>query len=350
MRKSLTLSAFALITAGLAAQTSTTIPTGFDKKEGRRGAHALLRYTPARQQAFYSPKATGWTGAKIIKSLWLRPDSSYYKSGPAFKCDIMVEVSSKNIITSPLDSDSDWNKNHGTDKKVFMKRKTYSIPAYTKPATPPNKWMVELKGDAPFVNINKQLCVDTRVYTKTTQSNAYWYVDGDYNYASSGTRGFYRTYGVPCNPSNFYNYSTGYNVGSTFRTYCYTRNSGDLVLAWLGTKKLGVSIGGGCTLYTDVALLHPVPVKTTSTSGYANFVWGKVPASAKGVKVYSQHAAITPKLALRWSRGNEITIGDYQTTYEIFGVYAYAYGSRTFNPDKDGAVYWSSTGIIMDVR
>ncbi len=348
MRKSLTLSAFALITVGLAAQ-STTIPTGFDKKEGRRGVHALFRYTPARQQSFYLPKATGWTGAKVIKSLWMRADGTWSK-GPAFKCSIMVELSSKGIITSPLDSDSDWNKNNGTNKVVFMKKKAYSIPAFTKPTTPPHPWMVELKGDAPFVNVDKQLCVDTRVYTASTQSNAWWYVDGDYSYASSGTRGFYRTYGTPCNPSIFYNYATGYNVDSTFRTYGYTRNVGDIVLAWLGTKKLALSIGGGCSLYTNVALLHPTPVKTTSTSGYANFTWGKVPASAKGVKVYNQMAAITKTLTLRWSRGTEITIGDYKTVYDEFGVYAYAIGTRTFNPDKDSALYWSSSVIIHDVR
>ncbi len=348
MRKSLTLSAFALITAGLVAQ-STTIPTGFDKKEGRSGAHALFRYTPARQQSFYSPKATGWTGAKVIKSLWLRADGIWSK-GPAFKCSIMVELSSKGIITNPQVSDSDWNKNNGSNKVVFMKKKAYNIPAFTKPTTPPHPWMIELKGDAPFVNVDKQLCVDTRVYTATTMSNPYWYVDGEYQNATTGTSGRYVTYGKPCNPTTFYNYATGYNTGSLFRTYGYTRNSGDIVLAWLGSKKLALSVGGGCSIYTNIVLLHPTPVKTTSTSGYANFTWGTVPNSAKGLKVYNQMAAITKTLTLRWSRGTEITIGDRKTTYDVFGVYAYASGSRKFNPDKDPALYWSSVAMIHDVR
>jgi hypothetical protein len=344
MRKSLTLSAFALITAGLAAQ-STTIPTGYDTTEGSSGAHALLRYTPARQQSFYLPKATGWKGPKVIKSLWMRADSSWSK-GPAFKCDIMVEVSSKGIATDPTKTNTDWNKNHGTDKKVFMKKKAYNIPAFTAPKTPPHKWMIELKGDAPFVDVNKQLCVDTRVYTPKTQSNAFWYVDA----APSSSAGFYNRFGTSCNPNIFYNYATGYNVTQTFRTYGYSRNKGDIVLSWLGSKKLNLSVGGGCTLYTNVVLFHPTPVKTTSTSGYANFTWGTVPASAAGAVVYNQMVAITPALSLRWSRGTEIHIGTSPTVYYGFGVYNYASGSRTFNPDTSPAQWWSSSVIIHDVK
>ncbi len=347
MSRTLTLSAIALITAGIAAQ-STTIPAGFDKKEGPRGVHALLRYTPARQQAFYTPKATGWTKAKIIKSLWLRPDNSWSK-GPAIKCDIMVEVSSKGTIANYGNVSGTWSKNHGSDKKVFMKRKTYSIPAFTKSTTPPQKWMIELKGDAPYVNVNKQMVVDTRVYTAKYQSNAYWYVDASSMYASTGTRGKYTRYGTPCNPTTFWNYATGYEVNSSLRTYGYTRNAGDVVFAWLGSKKLNLKISTGCSLYTNFVLLHPAAVKTP-TGGYANFTWGTVPASAKGKVIYNQMAAITPKGQFRWSRGLEITIGNYQTTYDIFGAYSYSSSTKAFNPDKDGVTWKSSSAIIYDVK
>ncbi len=348
MRLSLALSALALIPASLLAQ-STTIPTGYDAKEGPNSVWGLLRYTPARQQAFFSPKATGWASSKMIKSLWVRPNGTS-SSGKAFKCDIMVEVSSKGILSDPNQRNTDWSKNHGSDRKVFMKRKTYNIPAFTKPATPPHTWMVELKGDAPIVVTTKQICVDTRVYTPTTLVNGFWYVDAASMNQSSGTRGKYVRYGTPCNPTTFWNYAGGLDVGGRFETWGYTRNKGDIVVAWLGSKKLNVAVGNGCTLYTDLGILHPVPVTTKNTSTPANFDWGVLPASAKGLKLYSSMAALTPALKLRWSRGLDISIGDHKTTYDTFGIYAYASGSTTFDPDKDPARFWSSSGIIFDVR
>ncbi len=344
MCKTLILSSLVLITTGLAAQSST-VPSGYDSSEGESYQRYLLGYTPARQQSFYLPKATGWTGPKVIKSLWMRADGAW-SQGLAFKCDIMVEVSSKGIATDPKKTSPFWNKNHGTDKKIFMKKKSYNIPSFTRVVKPPHKWMIELKGDAPFVDANKQLCVDTRVYTPKTQRNFYWFVDA----ATSNTYGFYRTYGAACNPSNFYNYASGYNRRFTLRTYGYARHRGEFVLSWLGSKRLNLSVGGGCSLYSNVAILHPSPVKTTSVNGYASFIWGVVPSSAIGLVVFSQMAAITSSGTLRWSRGTEIHIGSSPIYYNGFSVYNYAYGSQTFNPDTGLAKLWSSSVIIHDVR
>ena len=333
------------VSAPLFAQGST-LPAGLLKTEGNSSHWTPFRYQNSRNQTLYSAKATGWTATKVINSLFLRGDSK--RTAPAFKCDIMVELSSKGV-----DVKNAWanpNLNHGTDRKVFMKKKAYNIPALTG-TTGPNAWVVELKGDAPFIAVARTLCVDQRTYAAKTQRNDTWYVDCQYKAGvSSGTRGKYVSYGTGC-PTNFYNYNSGLNVGETFRQYGYSRAVGDVHVAWIGAGRTAVSIGGGCSIYTAAIVFHPQAVKTTSTSGYANFLWTPVPAALNGKKINCQQAAFDSKFKLKFSRGTEVTFGNYKTVYEQRVVYAYASGTTAYDPDKDNLRFTrSGTAVIHGVK
>ncbi len=357
MYRYLPICAVTALSTSLMAQASTTIPTGFDKAEGTYSRHIPLRYTPARIQNGYGSKSTGWT-VKVIKELWARADKNAYLT-TGFSIDMQVILSSKGA--DPTTSSMVFKKNHGSDVKVFMKKKTYKFVPFTKGTTFPNKWSIQLKGDAAFVATTGNLVVDWATYTdskNTSKQNSNLYLDAArFSGTPSGTRGKNTTYGKPCNPTNFYNYSWNYNVGEEFYHYGYTRSSGDVVMSWLGSKKIGTAIPGltGCSLYAPFTMIHPSVVTTTSTTGYAKFVWGKVPSVMKGKKVWAQCAAVDSKLKqIRFSRGNEITFGDYKMNYAKTISHKYSYGFGTtqiFNPDKDDARYgWVNTAIAFDVR
>ncbi len=332
MRVFSSLAAAGLIASMAISQTMTTVPAGLEKTEGNSYHWATLYYTNSRIQNIYGAKATGFKGPKVIKSISLRPDEK--PIGKAFSAKMQVWLSSNGVAVRPV-LYADWNMQHGKDKVVFMAKKTVNIPAVTG-STGPVPFHVTLKGDKPFVAIKPELCIDVAVYTPTSTKAVGTYVDA--NYSKTGTSGGSLTYGTPCNPTNFYNYARGFNEGNTLEVYGYSRNVGDFVFCWVGAGRANITLPWtGCTLYSKPIIMHPVPVKTTATSGLALFNWGKVPAGMKGVKVTSQMAAVDAKGTFRWSRGLEIKIGDQSWDYQ--SLYNYALGSITFNPDKDLGKY-----------
>ena len=343
MRSFISLCALAaLCSTDLNAQTVNTIPAGYAKKEGARSRHVPLRYLPARIQSGFGPKATGWKATRLIRELWVRPDGPRYLT-TGFSCDMQIKLSSKGC--NPRVPSNTFAANHGTDKVVFMAKKTYKIAPFKTSVARPRAFMLQLKGDRPFVWTTPSLVVDWATYASATQANTDYYVDAT-NLASSSSLTYF---GTPCNPTNFFNYATGNNVGDEFRTYGYTRTAGDIVLSFLGTRRTAIKIGNGCTLHTLPTLVHPTPVKATGTTGYANFSWGKLPASVNGAKVINQLVAFDGKGGVRWSRGADITIGSFP--FIAAHRYNYAFGSTKFDPDKDPARFgWERTAIIFEVK
>ena len=352
MFRHLSLAAIAALSASVCAQTVTTIPQGFGSTEAKYSRHVPLRYTPARIQFGYGPKATGWTAPKVITELWARADGGKHLT-TAFTIDSEVSLSSNGC--DPETTSYTFAANHGKDVRVFMKRKTMSFQPFTA-APSPAPFSVQLKGDAPFVAIQPTLLVDWKTYSKTNEVHDNFYLDADdVTGTASGTRGTVSYTGTSCNPTDFYSYATGYNVGESFRPYCYTRNVGDFVLHWLGGTPVSIAIPGmpGCTLYTNPIAFHPVIQKTTNTSALY-FEWGKVPAAMKGAPVICQFAAVDATFKnFRWSRAANVVFGDYKMNYPYMISHRYAYGSGTnsFDPDKDPAVYgWIDTAVIFEVK
>ncbi|MCA8969770.1 MAG: hypothetical protein KDC95_08310 [Planctomycetes bacterium] len=349
--------AVAVLPSIAVAQTTETLPDSptLGTTEGDASRHVPLRYAPARIQCGYSGSGTSWTTGKVITQLSARANGGAYLT-TGFSCDIQVWLSSGGTTKScdPKVLSNKFADNHGDDVAVFQTKKTFNFAAFAA-YTGVAPFNIVL-GDRPFAVKGDAVVIDWATYASANQANVNFYVDSQDDRAVTGTRGTSVSYGTPCNPTNFYNYSTGYNVGETFRTYSYTRNTGDVSLMWISDKRVDQAIGGGCSIYADLAspavFIHPIPVVTPS-GGYANFVWGTVPAALKGQQVWSQGVAFDPTNALRWSRGIETTFGDYRNAapYDCGHRYNYGSGTRTFDPDKDDAAYgWEGQTIVFKVN
>ena len=345
------LSIAALMAASVPAQTVVTIPQGYANKEGGRSRHVPLRYLPARIQCAYAANATGWTGPKVINELWTRADSTGYLT-TGFSADFQIWLSGKGI--DPTASAMDFALNHGEDKVLWMAKKTYNVKAFTQnPGLAP--FSLQLKGDRPFVALNNTLLVDWATYSATNQANTNYYVDATtLSGTASGTKGTATPYGTGCNPSTFTAHAHGLNEGEQLTTFGFSQNAGDLVLAFIGTAKANLNLGGGCTLLTTPALIHWAPSKMKAADSSAHAIWGPVPQGMKGTKLYAQMVAFDSSFkGWRFSNGLDITIGDYKSNYPFTcgHKYGYASGTSSFNPDKDAPRYgWEGTAIIFEVR
>ncbi len=329
------VSALALLSGTLLAQNpapKASIPDGLLKKEGSSSHWPVWNYNNARVQYLYSSKLIGATTPKVMLGFWVRPNGTA-GTGKAKKVDIEVQMSSKGVKVKNPNLKA-WT-NHGTDLQTVIKKRTFNYPAYTKPATPPHKWMLNFKFDKPFVRTGADLAVDFKGFVSATQS-LYWYADCEY-YGTD--RGRVTYFGTGC-PTSFYEYGGNFYVGATSSayTYGYSRASGDVLVAWVGATKIGVKIPGtSCTLYTPFNLLHPVPVKTTSSSGYARFTWGKIPAALAGKTAYFQMGGLNNG-SLKLSRAIGVKVGTGQAGGGM-AIYGYAFGSRSYDPNKSAPQY-----------
>lgn len=352
MQKSLSLFAIAAIASmPLSAQTVETLPKGKAAAEGSASRHIPLRYTPARIQNGFGSDAVTWAATKVITSLTMRKDRIAYLNA-ALSTELRVWLSRRGAnVTVP---NNKYAANHGSDVREFMKKKAYNWAAFTR-GTTLAPFDIVLKGDTPFVATTPNLIVDIASYQAANGNNTNFYVDAD-RAANVGTRGRSLSFGTPCNPTNFWNYATGYEEGSQFRTYCYTRTAGDVVLMWLSPKRVAIPIPGltGCSLYADFTapgtIFYPSPITSTGTSGYANFVWGTVPTGFKGNQVISQGVAFSTA-GVRFTRGQETTFGDLRPAYTTGHRYNYGRGTTNFNPDTDDATFgWAGQAIIFKVN
>ena len=352
MYKTLSLGVIALICTPLVAQS--TIPAGYSKIEGFTSRHVPLAYNSARIQLGYDARATGWKAPRFIKELWVRADSTgYLKTG--FSVEMQVLLSSKGC--SPATPSMRFVNNHGTDGKIFLKKRTFKFAPMAKVKSPPADWTIQLKGDSPFLASTGNLVIDWSTYSKSNQFNPNLFLDAArIKGTATGTPGTSINYGTPCNPNNFFNYSTGLDVDNVLRQYCYTRHKYDIVFTWAGATRIKASFPGlkGCSLYTVPLIFHPYIAFTKESTGYANFEWGRVISRLRGKKVWLQCGAVDLAFqAMRLSRGNEVQFGDRRVNYPrlISHKYGYATGSTPFDPDTDEAQFgWVDTAIIFDVR
>lgn len=348
MLKVLSLSAAVILSASIAAQAVETIPAGYATLEGLRSRHVPLRYVPSRIQCGYGPKATGWTGVRVIKELWARADGTAHLAA-AFKVDAQVLLSSDGA--DPECCSYIFRNNHGKDVRVFIKKRTFNYPAFVAGPSPA-PWSIQLKGDAPFVATKPTLVVDWATYG-ANQANVNFYVDAcNLTKTYTGTAGTITYYGTACNPTTFYNYVLNPNEGDCLVTYGYTRNPKDIVMTWLGVGQTSIDIGGGCTVLTLPIFMSAPVISQASSTGWSQVEFGKLPVGTKGMKLHTQMVAFDSSYAIRLSRGTEITIGDRKEILPGFMCsHRYGYSSSAlnpFDPDTDPARYgWRGTAIIF---
>lgn len=345
MKQWKSLITLALLGGAVFAQSpapKATIPDGFMKKEGSSNHWPVWRYNNARVQYLYSSQLIGTTAPKVILGFYVRPNGSF-GTGIAKKVAVEVLMSSKGVkIKNP--NLKVWT-NHGTDLQTVIKKRTFNYPAYTKPTTSPHKWMLNFKLDKPFVRLGADLAVDFKGFVSATE-NKYWYADCQYYGPDRGTVNYY---GTGC-PTNYYQYANGFFVGANFPAFTdgYSRAKGDVIVAWVGASRIAVKVPGtSCTLYTPINLLHPVPVKTSSISGYARFTWGIMPVSLAGKTAYFQMGGLNNG-KLKLSRGIKVIVGTGQSGGGI-AIYGYASGSSSFDPNKSAPLYNYSVVPVLGV-
>jgi hypothetical protein len=344
MKKALSLCTVITLTAAISAQTSlpkATIPVGYVTKIGS-SAHdsTAFRYANGRTQNIYAPSAAGrLTSSKLISDLWVRPNEWVFFLKPlqAHSYDVEIVVSSKGSKWKTPTTKS-FAANHGTDKKVFFKRARINFPAVKGGSSRTVRpWSIHFKGNAPIVAMKGEgFVIDVKTYNKTTADN-YWNVDAIM--ATGVDKGSYQSLGAGC-PTKFLGWSRDHYVGAPkpWLVYTSTQSSGDLALNFLGAVKIALKVTPSCTLYTIPVIVHPAPVTSGGSLGYAGFIWGKVPASMGGKKLVSQMAAITPKGQLKLSGGIQVTFGNGKQTSPYFLVSGHAWRTRAFDPDKSAPI------------
>ena len=336
----------------LSAQTPTrTVPKGYLKAEGASSHHPCWYYTNGRAMYVYQPDATGFSGPTVIRGLRRRGNGTS-SSGVAWSGDFEILISSQSVGKSA--DITAWSANHGKDVTVFMKRKKMSVPGWTGTASP-RAWDLDFKGDRPFVTKGKEIAIDVKAWTPSTQRHN--------NYADAARVSPYGTstiVGAGC-PTNFYAYSTGMYVGvnrpGAWYSYAYSRSAKDLHFAFAGIQKLSVAVGSfgsaPCTLYV-APLIVQLPKVTNEATGYAYFTWATEAIMANpalaGLRLRIQHGAIDAATkGLKLSRAVDVEVGPgLGGGSGFYTVYNYASGSTSFDPDKDKPRFSiSGTAVIF---
>ncbi len=348
MKTTLSLCSIITLTAAVSAQTSVpkaTVPVGYVTKIGGSANDATaFRYANARTQNIYSPASAGrLTSTKLITDLWVRPNEWVFFLKPlqSHSYDIEIVTSSKGSKWKTPTTKS-FSANHGTDKKVFFKRAKINFPAIkggnSRTVRP---WSIHFKGNAPMVAAKGEgLVIDVKAYNKTT-ADRYWNVDAIM--MAGVDKGGYKSLGSGC-PTKFLNWSREHYVGAPkpWLVYTSTQNSGDLAVNFLGAVKIALKVTPSCTLYTIPIIVHPSPVTSGGSLGYAGFTWGKIPVAMGGQKLVSQMGAITPKGALKLSGGIEVTFGKGKQVSPNFLVTGHAWKTKAFDPDKSAPIPYFS--------
>ena len=346
MRRSLFLMLFVLISSFLSAQNPSpkaTIPSSYLRSEGSSHHWPVWRYNNSRVQYLYPKPLLGVKTPKILFGFYVRPDS-FFGPGTAKKVVVEIQISSKGVKVHRPNLMA-WS-NHGTDRQSVIKKKLFNFPAYKRTSFPPQPWSLQFKFFRPFVRLGPDLLVDIKGFTPKTESKV-WYVDAQLY--GGQDKGYSLRYGQGC-PKNFKTAIGNFYAGARFPayTYGYFGAKGDLLLAWIGSKKIAARIpGSSCSIYTPFQFFHPVPVKTSDRSGYARFTWGKIPFALGGKKLYSQIGGISQG-GPKFSRGIEIQIGTGATKGGL-AIYGYATATQPFNPDKDLPQFFYTVVPILGV-
>lgn len=349
------LSLAALSSPVFAQNPTATIPGGYLATEGSSQHHPGWYYTNGRSVYVINSGSSGMKGTTLIRGLRTRGNGTA-TTGVAWSGDFEVRISSRGVSTTP--DRTSFGANHGTDLKVFMKRKRMNVAGWTARATP-RAWGLDFRGDAPFITTADTIAIDVAAWTTATATHNN-YQDAQ-TYSTSGDRGTVSYTGTGC-PTNFFSYSTGHYWGNVrvggWYTYGYSRKPGDVHFAVVGARKLPTPVQIGtfgtapCNLYVIPLFVSPAKV-TTTTDGYSYFTMLDYAAlqnkSFIGTQLALQHAAIdaTTK-TIKTSRMAEVRVGaGLQQGIGGFSVYNYASGSTTFDPDKDAPRFNANTVVVF---
>ncbi|GEM_PF-1496347 len=351
------------LTGSLSAQ-SNTVPKGFDKKEAGWFHWPSFRYAPARVQYLYNKSVLPWTGSKKITGLKVRPDMSVPKSFTGHSYQIEIMISTKGVRTTPFPNVSSFKANHGSDKKVVLKKTTINFPRFQPSAAKPAPFILDFVFDTPFVAAADGLVVDIKAYASKYQDNL-WHTDAELISNVSSPFGSVTSFGTGC-PSNFQVFGTKVFPGSgPLEMYGYSRVSGKKAagIAWFGLSDklwngvpLPAKIGTtGCSIYTDLFVVAP-RLTDGSPLGRINSVPITLPPDPKlaGLQFFFQFGVIDlayNSAGMRFSQGGKTVIGKGYNASKVPFLALYDYSNQTvsFDPDSDVPYFIAPYGTIFQV-
>jgi hypothetical protein len=392
MRRSGLLS-IALLSTALVAQTSNTLPSGWDSLEGvdaygtspansyfwsnfDLGTSSPATYNPAKTLYLYDSTLFPWnpmTGTTINK-ISFRRDGVLTNAGTAHskECVVIMSTSSNHPAQANFNL---YDGNHGSNRTVVFGKigtpKSVTFPANKKPTSGTAPFDVSITLDKPFKVPGgaKTFCVEIRTYKVTGAAKGGWWrcdsVRWDGKGYSGGSFALINTDHCVTNPSIFYTsraFTTGSNFGHIWRPS--QSPGGKLVFTLLGDKlTTPIAFPGAltkCKLYLDPSSPWAIRTDVSETSGaYAVYIdWGTVPNNAAwvGLKLNHQSLFVDSKYpdSVGMTRAGTSTLGSGYDPKLVKASAIYSYGASTArytaaaDPDKEphGRFFYRRAAII----
>lgn len=371
--------ASALLTAGLHAQSSTTLPTGFDTKPGTTNFWAgwdilngSTTYYPARCVYVVDSTVFPWgSKAKVIRELQARRSSVSISTAGVTKAHsktLRIWMSVNGNPAKALDT-GNFDGNHGASKTLVLGTSTApkkinfaadKLPAAGKVAP----FNVRLVLDRPYIVPGKStgIAIEIRTYASTSASGR-WRPD-----ATGGTHGAQGGSSVTLGTTTCLNPDItfahlGVWPGNSLTHRYQTRRPGKLFIGLMGAR-LGKPIklpGTTCELWNNLLILK-AGISGTDALGTLDMSYGKVPYLARFVGLQLTHQLAffdtkVNKLGIGLSRARQTTLGNAFTGTAKYGI-VYSYGLSTskwnnklVDPDTEtDPRYFTGRAIIYNVK
>ena len=308
-----------ILPAALIAQSSATIPQGFDAKEGDRSHWSISQYGPSRTQIIYNAALV--KGApKVITKISFRKDGAYKSAtimAPKHDTFHTLYAATKGVPDADHNS---WllSENHGSNFTMHMARTRISWPQMTNSGNnQPEAFNVVFPLSKPIILTggNLLLQIDSETPSGNYRNSNRWQIDAQNYPATSGTGGriSFPAGKIGCNGTNgryasHYASPASYSArpGAKMRLYMWRISfKAKAAISYLGTPlassipldALGMT---GCKLHINPIVAIPLalgyPSGKTATSYNRAFGHVTIPndANLAGVTLAMQALIADP--------------------------------------------------------
>lgn len=326
--------------ASVRAQTSGSLPQGYDDTEGE-GYHwsgwsnagaTQKRFLPARNVYLY---ANPFAAARTVRRISLRRDSTLTSSFVAFRQTVrwFLSTDGGGTVRQPA---LEFGVAHGANVREV-------VGTASTPATIDFKATLAGRGKpAPFdvvVPLQSAFVVPASARTIVFENRHYgstgavgdWYVDAYFKDASPGRALFRYVPGTTCIPGSSHAIVSEAWPNARLRTSFASGKPGVPVVGFLGTlfpQPLPLA-GTGCWIYV-APLVTLTSFASIDTRGIAAFDWGPVPRNQAlvGARIWFQYGAVFSGGPISGvaglSRASELTIGaGFAPPLAASAVYSY---------------------------
>lgn len=377
------IAAVALAGSLATAQTSATLPAGWDTKEGIEvGSAPVVQsnffagwdilngstiYNPSRVVYLYGSRSFPWGNkTMLITKLSVRRDGPFLAvPTTAHTKEVRIIMSTSNQPVHRVDH-AFFDGNHGSNRTDVMgsqgKPKIISFQATPVPGpgkTAPFDVSFVLDKPFPVLPNTKTLVIEMRTYRVSVPTGR-WRADSvTYPAANFNGGSFNVFYSIHClSTRTFYTRRSKFPAASFGTIWRTNLGPGKLMIGWIGPRRTtGIPIlgTGGPSLPVCELWVDPVAFTTDVTGpdqGGAFLNWGKVPNLAVFVNAQVSHQAVTlnassNQAGLAITRAMEETIGTGYDPNTTLASQTYSYGDKNntsytlpMDPDKEPNPRW----------